>query len=95
MIAIGVLMYGLGDGALIPTLQDAALHLAPEEHRGAVMATWTGTARFGQAGGPLIAGVVLAGAGTSWALLTGVAEALTLLVIVRVRSVARRSARCV
>ena len=50
-LLVGILLYGLGEGVVIPSLQTVAPG-APEEHRGAVMATWTASARLGQTLGP-------------------------------------------
>jgi MFS family permease len=74
-LLVGILLYGLGEGVVIPSLQTVALGRAPEEHRGAVMATWTASARLGQTLGPLIAAAILATAGSEWALLAGAAGA--------------------
>lgn len=54
-VAIGVLLFGFGQGLMIPTLQDVAAGFAPASSRGAVVAVWVGAARFGQTVGPLIA----------------------------------------
>jgi ACDE family multidrug resistance protein len=71
VLVIGTLLYGFGEGAMIPTLQESALHEAPDEHRAAVMATWTGCARLGQTLGPLSSALVLSRWGSSWSLLGG------------------------
>jgi len=81
VVVVGALFYGLADGALIPSLQDTSSRFAPEVHRAAVMATWTGCARAGQATGPLLAGAVIAGSGTTAGILTGVACATGMLLI--------------
>ncbi len=59
VLIIGALAYGIGEGALIPNLQEVAVTAAPPEHRGAVVATWVGFARLGQTTGPLLAGALL------------------------------------
>lgn len=79
LLVVGTLLYGFGEGAMIPTLQEAALHEAPEAHRGAVMAVWTGSARLGQTIGPLASALVLTHAGSSWSLLGGAVGAAALL----------------
>ena len=66
---------------MIPSLQEAALHESPSEHRAAVMAVWTGCARLGQTVGPFASAFVLTRAGSNWALLGGAAVALVLLAI--------------
>jgi MFS family permease len=63
LVIIGSLSYGIGEGALIPNLQEVAVSAAPPEHRGAVVATWVGFARLGQTSGPLLAGVLLSAQG--------------------------------
>lgn len=54
IVAIGVTLFGLGEGALMPTLQDVVSEAAPDEGRGAVMAIWVGGARAGQSSGGLL-----------------------------------------
>jgi ACDE family multidrug resistance protein len=81
VLVVGTLLYGLAEGAMIPSLQSTALANAPTEHRAAVMATWTGFARLGQTTGPLLAGLVLGAGGTTWALMTGSVAAAGLLAI--------------
>lgn len=81
VVVAGTVFYGIADGALIPSLQDTASRFAPESHRAAVMATWTGFARAGQASGPLLAGVVLAAADSTWGILTGVLCGVAMLAI--------------
>ena len=63
VVVAGSLAYGIGEGALIPNLQEVAVSAAPPEHRGAVVATWVGFARLGQTSGPLLAGVLLSAQG--------------------------------
>jgi MFS family permease len=81
LLAIGSLTYGFGEGALIPTLQDAALSRAPGDQRAVVMAAWTASARAGQTVGPLAAAILLAGPGSSAAVLAGAAGALVLVAL--------------
>jgi MFS family permease len=71
LLIIGTLLYGLGEGVMIPSMQDTALTVAPDEHRASVMATWTGFARLGQTTGPLAAGLVLTHGGSSATMLAG------------------------
>jgi MFS transporter, ACDE family, multidrug resistance protein len=72
------LLYGLGEGAAIPTLQDLIASSAPASSRGAVMATFVGVVRAGQATGPLLAGglIALVGTGSTFVLGAGLALAL-------------------
>jgi MFS family permease len=53
LVVVGCLLYGVGEGALIPTLQDLSVALAPEGQRGAVVALFVSAARLGQTLGPL------------------------------------------
>ena len=73
LLLLGTLCYGLGEGALIPNLQEVAMSEAPQEHRGAVVATWVGFARLGQTIGPLLAGAVLSASGAPAVFVAGAA----------------------
>ena len=85
----GALLYGLGEGASIPTLQDLVAGAAPDESRGAVVAVWVGAARLGQTVGPLLAGLVLAVGDATTVFLAGATVAGALLVAQLVVPVAR------
>jgi MFS family permease len=74
------LLYGLGEGAAIPTLQDLIASAAPAASRGAVMAAFVGVVRAGQATGPLVAGVLITSVGTGSTFALGGALAAALLV---------------
>jgi MFS family permease len=60
----GALLYGFGEGALIPALQSILASDSPDEHRGSINALWVGAVRLGQTVGSLIAGVGLATIGS-------------------------------
>jgi MFS transporter, ACDE family, multidrug resistance protein len=90
VLVVGALLYGLGEGAMFPTMHDVAISEAPDDQRGAVMATWTGFARLGQTMGPLIAALVLAVADSTTALLTGTAIAAAITVLFGLPGVRRR-----
>ncbi len=92
ILLLGTVLYGLGEGGLIPILQDAAVGEAPSEHRGAIVAVWVSSARLGQTIGPLAAGLILAGASTTAALWVGAAVAATLAVGLAFSPLARREA---
>ena len=79
--AAGALLYGFGEGALIPTLQDLLNAESPDEHRGSVIALWVGAVRLGQTVGSLLAavGIGLIGAGP-----TMVAGALVALAVMAI-----------
>jgi ACDE family multidrug resistance protein len=49
------LVYGLGEGIFIPTLQDVVAGAATPATRGATLAAFIGSARAGQTAGPLVA----------------------------------------
>lgn len=80
IVVAGSLLYGLGEGVLIPTLQDVAVAEAPEGQRGGAVAAWVGAARLGQTLGPLLAGAVIAVGSTGTMLVVGAALAATLAV---------------
>ena len=82
LVAVACLLYGLGDGALIPILQDAAVTAAPTEQRAAVVAVWVGFSRLGQTVGPLAAAVVFGLASTTAALYAGAILAAALLAMI-------------
>jgi MFS transporter, ACDE family, multidrug resistance protein len=90
VMALACALYGLGDGAIIPILQDTAVTEAPPEHRGAVVAVWVGAARLGQTIGPLLAAATFTATSTSTALFAGAALAGVLLVIMLTGPLARR-----
>lgn len=71
LLIVGALLYGAGEGAMFPTMQDVAIDGAPDSQRAAVMATWTGFARLGQTTGPLLAGLLLTVADSRVVLLAG------------------------
>ncbi len=58
-IVLAGVVYGVGEGVFIPSLQDAVAEAAPPEQRGAVFAVWVGAARLGQTLGPLLVAGVL------------------------------------
>ena len=80
LLIAGTLLYGAAEGVIIPTLQGTAIERAPAAQRAAVMATWTGAARLGQACGPLLAAAILAHAATTAVLLAGAAASAGLAV---------------
>jgi predicted MFS family arabinose efflux permease len=81
LVVLGCVVYGVGEGALIPTLQDQAVELSPPEHRGAVVAVYVGAARLGQTIGPLGAAALFGATSTFLALHVGVGLALALAVL--------------
>lgn len=79
LIAVGVLVYGLGEGAALPTVQDLVAGAAPAASRGAVVAVWVGAARLGQSIGPLLTGALLGVMEAQSVFLLGAAVAAALL----------------
>jgi MFS family permease len=71
LLIAATLLYGAGEGAAIPTLQDVVASAAPPASRGAVVATFVGVVRSGQATGPLLAAGLIAGLGTGPAFVVG------------------------
>lgn len=81
LVFVGSLLYGLGEGSSIPTVQDVVAGASPEASRGAVVAAWVGAARAGQTIGPLLAGLSVGALGPSATFVAGGAVALMLLVV--------------
>ncbi len=81
LVVLGCVIYGIGEGALIPTLQDQAVELSPPEHRGAVVAVYVGAARLGQTVGPLGAAALFGATSTFVALEVGAILAVGLAVL--------------
>lgn len=71
LVVVAMLLYGLGEGAVIPALQDVASAVPPPEQRGAVIAAWVSAVRLGQTVGPVGAAALFAATSTSVAMLTG------------------------
>lgn len=72
VIMLPALAYGMGEALTIVPLQDYAAALAPDEHRGIVVAVWVSAARAGQATGPAMAGVAISSLGTDGTFVAGV-----------------------
>ena len=79
LLLVGALLYGLGEGVTIPSLQDVVAGAAPASSRGSVMAVWVGGVRAGQTAGPVLAGALVAGAGETATFLVGAAVVVVLL----------------
>lgn len=77
-VLIGSLVYGLGEGWLIPALQDAAAGVAPDSSRGTTVAIFVGCLRAGQTAGPVIGAVMTVGIGAraTFLVAAGLAAAL-------------------
>ena len=81
LLVTGALLYGLGEGIAIPTLQDVVAGAAPAEQRGGIIAVWVGAARAGQTAGPLAAGQVYSWIGTGATFVAGGALAASLIAV--------------
>lgn len=81
VVAAAVLVFGLGEGLMIPALQDVAAGSAPRSSRGAVVAVWVGAARFGQTIGPLLAVAGLAVVGAPTTFVAGAVVSVLMLVL--------------
>ncbi|MEZ5382180.1 MAG: MFS transporter [Microthrixaceae bacterium] len=71
LVLAAALIYGAGEGLVVPTLQEVTVTNTPDEHRAAALAAWTSASRFGQTIGPLIAGGLLKVTSTSVVLVGG------------------------
>ena len=80
VVVVACVVYGLGEGVFIPSLQDAVASSAPPEQRAAVMAVWVGSARLGQTLGPLLAAGALTFTSTGGVFASGTVVAVALLV---------------
>lgn len=80
LLLLGALGFGTSEGLLIGSLQDESMAVAPDRHRGAIVAAFVGAARLGQSTGPLVFSAVLASTSTRTTLvLTSVVTATILL----------------
>jgi ACDE family multidrug resistance protein len=84
VLLVGAVIYGVGEGLLIPTLTDIVAGSAPERSRGAVLSVQVSAIRAGQTTGPLLAGVAMGAMATgtvfvvAGALVAGLAVATAL-----------------
>ena len=75
VLCVAVLVYGFGEGLLIPSLQDAVAGAAPASSRGATVALFVAFARAGQSAGPLLAGLGMTTIGARGTFAAGVVVA--------------------
>ena len=59
VLLIAPVVYGVGEGLMIPTLQDVVAGAPAASSRGSVVAVYVGVTRAGQTAGPVMAGVGL------------------------------------
>ena len=74
----GLVVFGLGEGLMVPNLQDIATSTAPSAQRGTSVALFVSGARLGQTLGPLAAGAAFAAVGGPATFLGGALIALLL-----------------
>lgn len=78
LVALPALAYGLGEGLTIVPLQDYATAIAPDEHRGVIVAVWVAAVRAGQTVGPAVAAVAITALGTYGTFVAGTVFATAL-----------------
>lgn len=78
LVVAATVVYGFGEGALIPALQDVASSVPPPEQRASVLAAWVSAVRLGQTVGPVGAAALSAAYSTSVAMSAGAAVFATL-----------------
>ncbi|MEM9655940.1 MAG: MFS transporter [Actinomycetota bacterium] len=73
LVVAAMVLYGFGEGGVIPALQDVASSVPPPDQRASVMAVWVSAVRLGQTVGPIGAAILLAAYSTSIAMIAGAA----------------------
>ena len=81
ILLLGPLIYGFGEGILIPTLQDVVSGVPPASSRGSVVAVFVGVTRLGQTVGPIAAGLALESAGAGGLFIAGAIASILLAVL--------------
>ncbi len=71
MVLVAMLLYGFGDGSLIPALQDVATSIPGADQRASVLGAWVVAVRAGQTIGPLGAALLFATYSTEVAMVVG------------------------
>ncbi len=87
LLALGAILFGLGEGLSFPTFQDRLAGSVPEEVRGTMMATQVSAARTGQVIGPVLVGGLKPAVGTANTFFVGAGIAAALLAPVALRAV--------
>ncbi len=82
VLLIPTILFGIGHGINIPSIQILLAELAPTEHRAAFMAIYGTVLRLGQTLGPLLMGAVFSIWGISGAFYTGSAFCVGALILV-------------
>ena len=81
ILIVAVIVYGIGEGAIIPALQDTAVTVAPAAYRGGVLAVWVGFVRLGQTVGPLLAAALTGATSTSTTMVVGAGVAMMIVAL--------------
>ncbi len=76
LLLLGPVVYGFGEGLMIPVLQDAVASAPPASSRGAVVASFVGVTRLGQTVGPVAFASGLGAVGATPVFAVGAALAL-------------------
>lgn len=71
VLLVAAVVYGLGEGLVLPTLTDIVASSAPERSRGAVLSVQVSAIRAGQTAGPLLAGVAMGAMATGTVFVVG------------------------
>jgi predicted MFS family arabinose efflux permease len=71
VVALPAVAYGVGEALTVVPLQDFATAIAPDEHRGMIVAVWVSAVRAGQFAGPALAGLSIAAIGTGGTFVAG------------------------
>ena len=82
LFVIPVMLYGFANGILIPNIQTQLSIIAPIEYRGAFMSLNSTMLRAGQTAGPLLSGIILAGAGENYVFISGAVFALFVIFVI-------------
>lgn len=80
VVVAASLLFGLGEGLVLPTLTDTVAETAPDSSRGAVLSLQVSAIRAGQSVGPLIAGASMSMVGTHSTFFLGGALALSVVI---------------
>lgn len=78
---VGLLVYGAGEGATVPSLQEVTAARSGASQRGVVLAAWVAAVRLGQATGPLLFAAMFGVIGTGPTLMSGSVVALAVVAI--------------
>ena len=81
-IISGVILFGLGHGVIIPSIQNMMVGLASIQERAAFMSLNSMVLRIGQTIGPLLIGIFYAIGGVSSAFITGAAIAIVMFLLI-------------